>query len=270
MSSRRFFLVTSLAATLASVTACGGGPAAPSAGASLAVRALDERTRQPITDDDTGITIQLAGTSTYTQRVRSGVATFLGIQPGTYRVTTSAEFGFHQFDVLSVMLEGSRSLELPLTPIDDATATEILVDGQGSIPKGGTIDVPARGGINLHVRGRWQSVTAPFSDTGAFHLRAYFDEIGDLNRSQTLTLRPADWERSLTGFVPCLGVVSAPNQCRSQASTLRVIIDRTVGSHTECHVVVGCFSVPDNVTVVSKALTWPVTFRLAPGCCTLD
>ena len=270
MRSSRFFLVTSLAATLASVAACGGNPAAPSAGASLVVRAQDERTRQLITDDDTNITIQLAGASTYTQRVRNGVATFSGVPPGMYGVTTSIAFAFHQFDVLSVMLEGSRSLDLPLTPIDDATATEVFVEGQGSIPKGGTINVPAQGGINLHVRGRWQSVTAPFSDTGAFQLRAYFDEVGDLNKAETLTLRATDWERFISGFVPCGGVVSAPNRCGTQASTLRVIIYRRVGSHTECHTGAGCFPVADNVTVASKALTWPVTFRLAPGCCTLD
>ena len=257
-------------AGFAMLAGCGGSPTAPAGGAILVVRALDERTRQPIIDNDTGITVQLAGTSVHTQRVKDGVTTFSGIQPDTYRVTTTADFAFHQFDVFSIVLDGVRSFDLALTPIDDAIATEILVDGQGSIPRGGTVDVPAQGGINIHYRGKWQSLTAPFSETGAFHLRAYFDEVGDLNKSEALALHPSDWERSLTGFVPCLGVVSAPNQCRSQASTLRVIINRTVGSHTECHTGAGCFPVDDLVTVASKAFNWPVTFRLAPGCCKLE
>jgi hypothetical protein len=227
-------------------------------------------TRRLIIDNDTGITVQLlSGTFSYSQPAREGLATFQGIQPGTYRVTTTAEFGFRQPEAVSILVDGDRSADVELTPVDDAIATEVFVDGQGSISKGGTIDVPAQGGINIRYRGKWQSVTTPFSDGGSLRLRASFDDVGELHTSETLALRPAEWERSLNGFVPCLGVVSAPIQCRTQASAVHVIVDRVVGSHMECHTGAGCFQVPDIVTIASRAVAWPVTFRLAPGCCTI-
>lgn len=121
------------------ISICCGGPTQPSGSVSVVVRVVDELSELPILDPAFGITVTLTGPSTATQAAIGATAVFSGLAPGAYAVTTDYVYGYRQREAMSVMLDGRHSVTLPLLPVDDLGVTEVVVDGQGSIPKGGTI-----------------------------------------------------------------------------------------------------------------------------------
>jgi hypothetical protein len=235
----------------AGIAGCGASPAAPSSGSSLTVSVTDEVTGRLLVDPVFGVTVQLTAANTYSQPVVGGIATFPSIAPGTYRVTTSVEYGYRQFDVLSVVVEGPRTLTLPMRAIDDIVVTDVFVDGQGSIAKGGTINVPPQG-ISLHYRGRWQPLRYLPSENFTFDasLDVRFVSTPFLSRQ----LGPTEWEIILPGVLPCAppsfnSVV--PCETTFSAGTFTLFLARSFGPFL-------------SDTLMNRQQSWPLTFHRVP------
>jgi len=153
-------------AILPFVCACAvscGGPRSPSGGPTLVVTAIDKSTGQMITSDIFGIAVSVQGPATRTIALAGGAATFRALPPGTYVVTARADYGYEQA-TLNLTVGGDQAVALNLMPIDDAIVTEVFVEGRGIIGKGATIDVPATG-VNFRMRGKYQSMAAPWEMT---------------------------------------------------------------------------------------------------------
>jgi len=86
---------------------------------------------------------------------------FPAVARGEYRLTTVALFGYLQVDVVAVTVDQSKTITLALAPIDDLGVEQISVDGQGTIPVGGTVVIPLRG-VTLRMRGKYQSPRSPW------------------------------------------------------------------------------------------------------------
>jgi len=250
---------------LSVVVACGGSPTVPSSGSPLTVRVIDGGSNQLVSGDN--VTVTLAGPSQRTGSASTGVVTFSAVVPGPYSVSVTG-FGLKQSQPVNVDVPATTSVDVATSAVDDIGITSLTVDGQGTIQPGGTIDIPARGGVTIRFGGSWRSVTYPATPADAFAFVVQRFPAAELSQSETWSIGPSTWERILTGFVPCSGDVTAPIGCRTTSDTFGIALVHHNGSHTECHAG-GCFQVFDDQILARKTVTWPLTFRLAPSCCSL-
>jgi hypothetical protein len=236
-----------------------GSPAAPEAGTtSLSVRVLDESTGTPILDSVYAVAVQLVGPQTYTQAAVSGTAEFPSIAPGDYVVTASVLFGYIQLDYLKVSLSGPKTMTVPLTPIDDLGVQEVIVDGQGSIQRGGTINVPASG-VTIHFRGKYRSSRSPWPIVNLISASPESSVPGafahDSDKSVTVS-SASDFEVTETNFVPCHQAhTGSPITCYTQSDVIHLVM-----------------TTPSTRIVIAKPLAikdqpWPLKFVLGAGCC---
>jgi hypothetical protein len=254
-------------AVLCIVEVCCGGPTTPSGttptgSPSLVVRVLDDSTRLPITDSAFGIVVRLDGQATYSQPAIGGTASFPSLASGIYRLTTEYAYGYRQVDLVSLTVDRPQTFTLSLLPFDDLGVTEVLVDGQGSIPKGGTIDIPLEG-VTVTFRGRYQlvSYTSPLRLT----FRANFsapsgNELGPLLGFAAGPLTATDWEVTRRGWIPCY-VDYRPS---SPTTTCLTVTDSIV---LELYDPLGRAGA--GTSIMGRHQPWPVTYRLASGCCKL-
>jgi hypothetical protein len=240
--------------------ACGGSPAAASGASSLTVRLVDDVSGQPIVDPVFGITVRMAGTANLAQRANNGFAVFTGISAGTYTLTSEIGFGYMQMDAVSVRVAGPTSVDARLTPIEDLIVTEVVAEGQGSIPDGGTILVPADG-VNLRVRGRYQTRKSPWPAQNQFFVDTYFAiearSLGSERSEKGNALSADEWEIIVDGYKPCTQDLEAQTHCYSPASDL--IADFYTPSRGGRDA--GAF-------LALRRQPWTLNFRLGPGCCT--
>jgi hypothetical protein len=235
---------------LSSCLAC-SSPSGPSGSSSLAVQLLDELTGQPITDAGFGIVVQIAGPGISTQQPVNGTAVFSGIASGTYRVTTDVGYGYRQLDIVTVNVDGTNSLPLKLKPIDDLMVTGIFVDGQGSIPDGGTIDIPFEG-VTLRFRGKYRPLKYPWPSEYVFQV--YFNSAQDLRSVQSEPTNSSDWQSTQTGWVPCTRDAQRNQRCDTSGDLLNLYFAKYFGSQAQ-------------EALMVKTQQWLVHFRLTPGCC---
>lgn len=253
---------SALAVLVVGGLACGSSPTAPSDGTSLRVQVIDDATRQAITDPIYRLELQLTGTGTsYTQRVVNGSATFPAVARGEYRLTTSALFGYLQIDVVAVTVDQTRTITLALAPIDDLGVEEISVDGQGTIPVGGTIVIPLRG-VMLRMRGRYQSPRSPWPARNSFSvlvpaLNPEVDGFGhEGGRTDSRPVSRNEFELSIPNWTPCA----------------RIVDGRLIGCYTSSDTLVLTMSTPFDrgfgaTPLIRKYQRWALKFDLAPGCC---
>jgi hypothetical protein len=255
---RRIFLAVLLTMGLA----CDRSPAGPSRGFSLRVQVVDDITRQPIANPMYRLQLQLAGASaSFTQPVVDGTAVFPNVLEGEYRLTTAALFGYLQLDLLTVLLDQSKTMTLSLTPIDDLGVEQILVDGQGTIPVGGTIAIPLRG-VTLRMRGKYQSPRSPWPARNLFSatvpsLNPDVDGFGhEGGRTESGPLSPSDFELAIPNWTPCSRIVDGRLvNCYTSADTLML----TMSTPFE-----GGFG---GSPLIRKYQKWALKFELVPGCC---
>jgi hypothetical protein len=252
---RRHAFWVLLATTLAGC----GGPAAPGSGtASLSVRVIDESTSAPILDSVYAVSVQLVGPQTYTQAAANGTAEFSSIAPGDYVVTASVLFGYIQLDYLKVSLTGPKTLTVSLTPIDDLGVQEVVVDGQGSIPRGGTITVPASG-VTIHFRGKYRSSQSPWPIVNFFTADVGSSEPGfGTHGFPTLSTASSasDFEVTTMNFTPCRTLFGTTT-CYTRSESIHLFLQTPViPSHF------------GRIPLARKDQPWPLTFILGPGCCT--
>lgn len=253
--------VLTVVLTLGSI-ACGSSPTAPSDGTSLRVQVIDDATRQAITDPVYRLELNLAGTvNSYAQPVVNGSATFPGVAHGEYRLTTAALFGYLQIDVVSVTVDQSKTVTLALAPIDDLGVEQISVDGQGTIPVGGTIAIPVRG-VMLRMRGKYQSPRSPWPARNLFTalvpaLNPDVDGFGhEGGRTESGPASPNEFELSIPNWTPCARIVDGRLiNCYASSDTLVLTMstpfDRGFGG----------------TPLIRKYQKWALKFDLAPGCC---
>jgi hypothetical protein len=197
-----------LAFSAACAASC-GGPTEPSGRASLVVTVIDQSTGRPITSDIHGIAVTVQGPATTTMNAVGGTATFRALPSGTYVITSRADYGYEQTGDISVLVEADKTVALNLKPIDDAIVTEVFVEGQGVIGKGGTVDVPASG-ISFRMRGKYQSIANPWQLTYVIvemlspDGRAY--GASNCCAATHLVTGPNDFEYAIRGWFPCSGV----------------------------------------------------------------
>lgn len=242
--------------------ACESSPTAPSKGTSLRVHVIDDVTRQAITDPVYRLELQLTGTrDSYTQPVVNGIASFPDVAHGAYRLTTAALFGYLQIDVVAVDVDQSKTMTLALAPIDDLGVEHILVDGQGTIPVGGTIAIPVRG-VMLRMRGKYQSPRSPWPAKNSFAvlvpaLNPDADGFGhEGGRTESGPVSPNEFELSVPNWTPCARIVDGRLiDCYTSSDTLALTMstpfDRGFGG----------------TPLIRKYQKWALKFDLAPGCC---
>ena len=223
-----------------------GGPTAPSDTPTLVVTAIDQSSSQPITTDIHAIAITVQGPVASTMPVAGGAATFRALPPGTYLITGRADYGYEQAAQVSVSVDGDKSVALNFRPIDDAIVTEVFVEGQGVIGKGGTINVTPSG-VSFRMRGKYQSITNPWQLTYVIvemlapDGRAY----GASNccaATHTVT-GPNDFEYAIRGWFPCSGLFC------SDTAALNVKLH---------YFPPGAFF---STVLRNKSQPWPITFR---------
>lgn len=250
-----FFRSSFLLSSLSLIGVCCGGPTAPSGDASVVVRVIDEATSLPIVDPAFGISVKLTGPATYTRTVSGGTASFSSVVSGTYSLTTEFTYGYRQLDLISIIIDRPQTFTLPMLPVDDLGLTEVLVDGQGSIPKGGSINVAADG-VTLTFRGRYQLVKYPRPSLLGFLADPFSAPFEYGTAASYVTAPPSDtqWEFTMSRWVPCLGgSVNLTCVTASESILLRLNDPRArAGAGT---------------TIMSRLQSWPITYRLAPDCC---
>ena len=255
---RRILLVV----LIAFVMACDSSPTAPSGAASLRVQVTDDLTRQPITDPVYRLEVRLTGANnTYAQPVVNGSAKFAALAEGEYRLTTTALFGYLQLDVVTVRVEKSTTATLALAPIDDFGVEQISVDGQGTIPVGGTIAIPVRG-VTLRMRGKYQSPRSPWPAKNLFaisvpSLNPEADGFGhEGGRTESGPVSPSEFELAIPNWTPCS----------------RIVEGRLVSCYTTADTLMLTMSTPfergfGGSPLIRKYQSWALKFDLAPGCC---
>jgi len=244
------------------VAACDSSPTSPSGDAALRVQVLDERTGMAITDSVYRLELQLtAPGGSYTQPVVNGAAQFSGIAPAEYRLTTNSLFGYLQLDLLTLDVEGSQTMTLRLTPIDDLGVEQVSVDGLGSIPKGGTIAIPVRG-VTLRLRGRYQSPRSPWPAQNEFSANipsstAGIDGVGhEGGRSTGDALSPTEFEIAVPNWTPCTRFADGRlSECFTSSDILVLTMSTPF---------IGGFG---GSPLVRKSQQWPLKYELAPDCC---
>lgn len=244
------------------VLACDSLPTAPSSAGSLVVRIVDDLTRQPITDPIYRLEVKLAGANNaYAQPVVKGSATFPAIAEGEYRLTTTGLFGYLQLDVVTVSVEKSKTMTLALAPIDDFGVEQISVDGQGTIPVGGTIAIPVRG-VTMRMRGKYQSPRSPWPAKNLFTvsvpaLNPDADGFGhEGGRAESGPLSAGEFELAIPNWTPCSQIVEGRLvNCYNSADTLML----TMSTPSER----GFGGSP----LIRKFQSWALKFDLATGCC---
>ena len=246
----------------AAAIGCEGSPTGPSNAITLRVQVVDDATRQPITDAGFRLQVALAGAKdSYTQPVVNGEANFPAVAEGEYRVTTAALYGYLQLDIVSVTLDQSKVITLPLAPIDDFGVEQISVDGQGVIPVGGTIAIPVRG-VTLRMRGKYQSPRSPYPARNLFSvlvpsLNPDVDGFGhEGGRTESGPVSPAEFELVIPDWTPCS----------------RIVNGRLVNCYTAADTLVLTMSTPfdrgfGGSPLIRKYQKWPLKFELAPNCC---
>lgn len=251
------FVISSL--LLIHAAACGRSPAAASGASSLTVRLVDDTSGQPIVDPVFGITVRMAGTANVARAI-NGLAVFTGVSPGTYAVTSDVGFGYMQMDAVSVRVAGPTSVDARLTPIEDLIVTEVVAEGQGSIPDGGAILVPADG-VNLRLRGRYQTRKSPWPAQNQFFVDTYFAiearSLGSERSEKGDPLSVDEWQIVIDGYKPCTRDLEAQTHCYSPSSDL--IVDFYTPSRGGRDA--GAF-------LALRRQPWTLNFRLGPGCCT--
>lgn len=234
------------------------GTTTPSGTATLTVRTIDERTNQLILESAFGITVRVSGSATREQRVTNGLTVFDAIPTGLYTITTIIDYGYRQLDVVSVSVSEAKTYDVRLTPIDDLTATQIVVEGQGSIPKGGTIDVPADG-LTIRFQGKYISPRFPWPNPVIFSADIV-DVTGrgvgsGLFPQSALALGPSDWAYVIRQWRPCERASDRSVTCVMQSDAIFLSMGKqNNGPSTD---------------LMGKRQAWPLTFRLAPGCCSV-
>jgi hypothetical protein len=209
------------------------------------VTAIDKSTGQMITSDIFGIAVSVQGPATRTIALAGGAATFRALPPGTYVVTARADYGYEQA-TLNLTVGGDQAVALNLMPIDDAIVTEVFVEGRGIIGKGATIDVPATG-VNFRMRGKYQSMAAPWEMTYvivemlAADGRAY--GASSCCQATHVVTGPNDFEYSIRGWLPCSGMFC------SDAAALNVKLH---------YFPPGAFF---STVLRNKSQMWPIAFR---------
>ena len=251
-----------LAVLSAGSVACGSSPTAPSDRMSLRVQVLDDASRQAITDSVYRLELRLTGSgNSYTQPVINGAATFPAVARGDYRLTTTSLFGYLQIDVVAVTVDESKSVTLALAPIDDLGVEQISVDGQGTIPVGGTIAIPVKG-VTLRMRGKYQSPRSPWPAKNLFTvsvpaLNPDVDGFGhDGGRAESGPVSPGEFELAIPNWTPCAQIADGRLiDCYTSADTLILTMstpfDRGFGG----------------TPLIRKYQKWALKFELAPGCC---
>jgi len=249
------FVRGALVSLLSVVSLCCGGPTSPSGDASLVVNVVDESTTLPIVDPGFGITVKLTGPATYSQIVSGGTARFSSMVAGLYRLTTEYVYGYRQLDVISVMVDRPQTLRLSMLRVDDLGVTEVFVDGQGSIPKGGAIDVPA-GGVTLTFRGRYQLVNYARPALLGFFADPFCDpfEYGTAGAFTDGPPNDTQWERSMARWIPCIG---GPFDLRCVTATDSILV-----TLADPRARAGAGTV-----IMRRLQPWPISYRLAPDCC---
>ena len=233
---------------LLSAIGCGASPTGPDGGFTVTVTVLDEVTSQPIVDQSFGVSVRLGAAGA--QAAANGKAVISGIASGTYRLTTEIDYGYTQLDLISVTVDASKAVTLRLKPIDDLAVTEVFVEGQGLIAKGGAFDVPAEG-VTLRYRGRYQSIKYPWPSllliqpgTTASNGQAF----GGGTRASSVQVSATDWEYTYFGWKPCDGAT-----CRTSSEFVNLYMAKVLGS-------------PFNQdALMNKQQRWPMTFRLPAG-----
>ena len=251
-----------LAVLIAGGLACDSLPTAPSSAGSLRVQVIDDLTRQPIADPVYRLEMHLTGANnSYAQPVMKGSATFPAVAEGEYRLNTAALFGYLQVDVVAVSIEKSQTITLALAPIDDFGVEQISVDGQGTIPDGGTIAIPVRG-VTLRMRGRYQSPRSPWPAKNLFavsvpSVNPDVDGFGhEGGRTESGPVSPSEFELTIPNWTPCSQIVEGRLvNCYTSADTLMLTMstpfERGFGGSP----------------LIRKYQKWALKFDLAPGCC---
>ena len=247
---------------MATALGCKGTPTSPSVGNTLHVQVVDDLTKQPITDPVYRLQLQLvSANNSYVQPVVNGAADFPSVAEGDYRLTTSSLFGYLQLDFITMTLDRSKTLTLSLAPIDDLGVEQISVDGQGTIPVGGTIAIPVRG-VMLRMRGKYQSPRSPWPARNLFSvsvpsLNPEADGFGhDGGRTESGPVSPNEFELAIPNWTPCSRIVDGRLvNCYTSAETLMLTMstpfDRGFGGSP----------------LIRKYQKWALKFDLAPGCC---
>lgn len=227
------------------VNASCGGPTSPSGSPSLVVRVVDESTGFPIVDPAFGLRVKLAGPVNSNEAVQSGAASFSNLLAGTYSLTTEYVYGYRQLDVISILVDQPKTLTLPMLSVDDLGVTEVFVRGQGSIPKGGVISIPASG-VELTFRGRYQLVNYPRpSVLGIFAdpFSAPFEYSSGTLLGGPLT--DSEWEFTMSRWLPCDG----SSRCITSSESILVTMSDPRGR-------AGAGTI-----IMRRLQPWPLTFR---------
>ncbi len=140
------------------------------------------------------------------------------------------------------------------TPTDDIRVTQVIVAGQGSIPWGGTIDVPVDG-VTITFRGTYQlrGAQPPRLFIEAYPFSSEIFGTGAAPRTGGPQGATA-WEITMTRWVPCAGGL-LNLRCVTLTESIHLGMtdpDGRAGAGT---------------AIVNKEQPWPISYRLAPGCC---
>jgi hypothetical protein len=210
------------------------------------VRAIDQSSGQPIASDIYGIAVTVQGPATSTMAIANGRATFPALPPGTYTIKARAEYGYDEPAAMTVTIDNDQAIALNLNPIDDALVTEVFVEGVGTIGKGAIVSVPTAG-IDLRIRGKYQSIANPWQVTYVIvemlspDGRAFGASI--CCAATHLVTSPNDFEYSIRGWVPCSGTFC------SDTDALNVKLH---------YFPPGAFF---STVVRNKSQPWPIVFR---------
>lgn len=140
---------------------------------------------------------------------------------------------------------------------EDATVTEIMVEGQGSIPKNGTINIP-QSGVNFRFRGIYQSLRFPWPIRHLFSVSILTDGRAFGSASYPPSSEPSnpfEWEYSIRNWRPCIREIDGFVFCYPASDTLSIAMQ---------------IWEPGRMPIsVRKRQSWPLVFRLMPGCCEL-
>jgi hypothetical protein len=249
--------VLRLISLLLAMSAC-GSPTSPSAAGRLTVRLLDDSTGQPITGQQFGIAVTATGPARATIASSNAIAEFAELPAGTYRMTTDVAFGYYQVDFISLTLgEAARSLDLRLKPIDDLGLSEVFVDGQGSIPKGGTIEMSPPG-VTIRFRGGYKIVNYAFP-ANVVHFVEYQTSPENISlsfqeRSQT-QLSPGEWEARHVNLSPAAHSFDRIVNCEIRVNALFLDMMDPQGR-------AGAGTI-----LMLKTQSWPLVFRLRGAYC---
>lgn len=137
---------------------------------------------------------------------------------------------------------------------NDLEVTEVLVDGQGSITRGGTIRIPAEG-VTLTLKGRYQLVNTPVQRLfiEAYPFSSTIFGTGAAPRSGGAESETT-WSVTRTRWVPCSG---GPVDLRCVAVTESIQVEME-----DIAARAGAGEV-----IVNRLQPWVLHYLLAPDCC---